>query len=226
MTRSDVINAVSSYLSGVPDKDRQSEIQALKTAIYGFSDKRHNPVDNVIWVNYNMVEANDYNPNAVARREMKLLHTSISHDGYTQPIVTIWDAEKQKYVIIDGFHCFASMVYNKDLQELNNCQVPIVVLDKDINDRMASTIRHNRARGKHSVEGMSNIVLQMLKNGWGDADICNELGLETEELVRLKYVTGFAKLYEGKEFNKAWETTNQIQLRNEYLKKESEKVEN
>ena len=226
MTRPDAIGAVSSYLESVPQEKRHEEIRALKTAISGFSDKKHNPVDNVIWVNYNMVEANDYNPNAVAKREMKLLHTSIKHDGYTQPIVTIWDAEKQKYVIIDGFHRFASMVYNKDLQELNNCQVPIVVLDKDINDRMASTIRHNRARGKHSVEGMSNIVLQMLKNGWGDAEICNELGLETEELVRLKYVTGFAKLYENKEFSKAWETTNQIQLRNEYLRKEGEKVEN
>lgn len=167
-----------------------------------------------------MVEANDYNPNAVAKQEMKLLYTSIKHDGYTQPIVTIWDQEKQKYVIIDGFHRYASMVYNKDLRELNNSQVPIVVLDKDINDRMASTIRHNRARGKHSVEGMSNIVLQMLKNGWGDAEICNELGLETEELVRLKYVTGFAKLYEDKKFSQAWETTNQIKLRNEYQEAE------
>lgn len=222
MTHQELLDALTSFLSSLPDKERQEEIRALKTAISGFSDKKHNPVDNVIWVNYNMVEANDYNPNAVARREMKLLHTSIIHDGYTQPIVTIWDKEKQKYVIIDGFHRFASMVYNKDLQELNNCQVPIVVLDKDINDRMASTIRHNRARGKHSVEGMSNIVLQMLKNGWDDAEICNELGLEAEELVRLKYVTGFAKLYENKPFNKAWETTNQIKLRNEYLEAQHE----
>lgn len=209
--------------------DRKSlgrEIKALKTAISAFSDKKHNPVDNVIWVNYNMVEANDYNPNAVARREMKLLYTSIKHDGYTQPIVTIWDKDKQKYVIIDGFHRYASMVYNKDLRELNNSEVPIVVLDKDINDRMASTIRHNRARGKHSVEGMSNIVLKMLKNGWSDAEICNELGLEAEELVRLKYVTGFAKLYEDKEFSKAWETENQIKLRNEYNEKQKELKKN
>ena len=167
-------------------------------------------------MNFNQVEANDYNPNAVAKREMKLLHTSIIHDGYTQPIVTIYDEQKQKYVIVDGFHRYATMVYNNDLQELNNCMVPIVVIDKDINDRMASTIRHNRARGKHSVEGMSNIVFNMLKNGWSDEEICNELGLEAEEMVRLKYTTGFAKLYEGRSFSNAWETTNQIQLRNEY----------
>ena len=216
MTRDQIVDEIIRYLNGFDAAKKQDEIKAIKTAISKISDKKHNPVDNVIWVNYNMVEANDYNPNAVAKREMKLLYTSIKHDGYTQPIVTIWDEQKQKYVIIDGFHRYASMVYNKDLRELNNSEVPIVVLDKDINDRMASTIRHNRARGKHSIEGMSNIVLKMLKNGWGDAEICNELGLETEELVRLKYVTGFAKLYEDKEFGKAWETTNQIQLRNKY----------
>lgn len=219
MTRENVISSVLEYLNTFDEDARQTEIKEIKTAISTMSNKRHNPVDNVIWVNYNMVEANNYNPNAVAKREMKLLHTSIVHDGYTQPIVTIWDNEKQKYVIVDGFHRYASMVYNKDLQELNNCQIPIVVLDKDINDRMASTIRHNRARGKHSIEGMSNIVLKMLKNGWGDAEICEELGLEAEELIRLKYVTGFAKLYEDKPFSKAWETTHQIELRNEYLQK-------
>lgn len=225
MTRSEVTEAIQAYLSSVPGEKIQEEINALKTAVNAFSDKKHNPVDNVIWVNYNMVEANDYNPNAVARREMRLLYTSIKHDGYTQPIVTIWDAEKQKYVIVDGFHRYASMVYNQDLRELNNSMVPIVVLDKDINDRMASTIRHNRARGKHSVDGMSNIVLKMLKNGWDDAEICNELGLETEELIRLKYVSGFAKLYEDKEFGQAWETTNQIMLRNEYEKQKGEQAQ-
>lgn len=225
MTRSEVTESLKAYLSGVPGEKIQEEINALKTAINAFSDKKHNPVDNVIWVNYNMVEANDYNPNAVARREMRLLYTSIKHDGYTQPIVTIWDEQKQKYVIIDGFHRYASMVYNQDLRELNNSMVPIVVLDKDINDRMASTIRHNRARGKHSVDGMSNIVLKMLKNGWDDAEICNELGLETEELIRLKYVSGFAKLYEDKEFGQAWETTNQIMLRNEYEKQKGEQAQ-
>ena len=221
MTRAELLQAVQTYFSGVDKSQYQQELAWLKSQLRAYSDKGHNPVDNVIWVNYNQVEANDYNPNAVAKREMKLLYTSIKHDGYTQPIVTIWDDEKQKYVIIDGFHRYASMVYNKDLRELNNDQVPIVVLDKDVNDRMASTIRHNRARGKHSVEGMSNIVLQMLKNGWGDAEICNELGLETEELVRLKYVSGFAKLYEDKPFSQAWETTNQIKLRKEYQAKEA-----
>ena len=148
MTRSELREALQAYFAGMDDKTKRQELTWLRGELQAFSDKRHNPVDNVLWVNYNMVEANDYNPNAVARREMKLLYTSIKHDGYTQPIVTIWDEDKQKYVIVDGFHRYATMVYNKDLRELNNSEVPIVVLDKDINDRMASTIRHNRARGR------------------------------------------------------------------------------
>lgn len=196
----------------------QEQVNELKTMIYEHSKMKHNPVDNVIWVPVSQVEANDYNPNAVAKQEMKLLHTSIAHDGYTQPVVTIWDDSKKKYVIIDGFHRYATMVYSQDLRELNNCMVPIVVLKKDINERMASTIRHNRARGKHSVEGMSNIVLRMLKGGMTDSEICNELGLEPEELVRYKYITGFAKLFENKEYSNAWESEVQIDLRKQYNK--------
>lgn len=201
------------------------DIEAIRDVLAGYSPKKNNPVDHVRWVPYTEVEANDYNPNAVAKREMKLLHTSITHDGYTQPIVTIYDKERGKYVIVDGFHRYATMVYNRDLQEANEGMVPIVVIDKSINDRMASTIRHNRARGKHSVEGMSNVVLNMLKNGWSDEDVCNELGLEPEEMVRLKYTSGFAKLYRDKQYSQSWETTNQIRIRNEYMSKSGEKTE-
>lgn len=211
-----MIEQIKKYLESLPDDQRQTAIFDIRKAIAPYSNKKHNPVDNVMWVNFNQIEANNYNPNAVAKQEMKLLHTSITHDGYTQPIVVIYDKAKNKYVIVDGFHRYATMVYNKDLQELNNSMVPVVVIDKDINERMASTIRHNRARGKHSVQGMSNIVLNMLKNGMNDADICNELGLEPEELVRLKFTTGYAKLYEGKEFSKAWETEHQIKVRHDY----------
>ena len=221
-----ILEQMETQLKGIGNpKEKQDFINAVKELLFRYSDKKQNPVDNVIWVNFNKVEANDYNPNAVAKMEMKLLYTSIQHDGYTQPIVTIYDAQKDKYVIVDGFHRYATMVYNKDLQELNNSQVPIVVINKSINDRMASTIRHNRARGKHSVDGMSNIVLQMLKNGWEDAKICNELGLEPEELVRYKYTTGFAKLYKDKEYSNAWETTHQIRQGQEYRTEHPEDTE-
>lgn len=220
-----MIDKIKAYLESLPEAERQQAITDIKKAIAPYSNKKHNPVDNVMWVNFNQVEANNYNPNAVAKQEMKLLHTSIIHDGYTQPIVTIYDPEKNKYVIVDGFHRYATMVYSKDLQELDDCMVPIVVIDKGINDRMASTIRHNRARGKHSIEGMSNIVLNMLKNDWSDERICNELGLEPEELIRLKFITGYAKLYEDKVFSKAWETEHQVAVRRDYEKREQAQVQ-
>jgi ParB-like chromosome segregation protein Spo0J len=144
---------------------------------------------------------------------MKLLYTSIKHDGYTQPIVTIHDKERDKYVIVDGFHRYFICKNNADIQESTGGCVPIVVIQKDINDRMASTVRHNRARGKHSVNGMSNMVFSMLDNGWEDAEVCNHLGMEPEELLRLKHITGFSKLFADAEYNKAWVSKRQILLK-------------
>lgn len=176
------------------------------------------PINKMKWVPIEQVQANDYNPNSVARVEMKLLYTSIKHDGYTQPIVTIYDEEIDKYIIVDGFHRYFTCKTNKDISESTNGCVPIVVIEKDINDRMASTVRHNRARGKHSVNGMANMVFSMLENGWGDVDICNELGMEAEELIRLKHLTGYSKLYKDKVISQAWETPDQIKLRKKYEK--------
>lgn len=179
---------------------------------------KHNPVSNVKWVPIEQVEANQYNPNSVAKNEMKLLYISIKNDGYTQPVVTIWDEERQKYVIVDGFHRYTTMRLNKDLYDMNKGLLPIVVLNKDINERMAATVRHNRARGKHSITGMSGMVFSMLEQGCTDEQICNDLGMEPEELVKLKYVTGFAKLFENVEYKKAWQTRRQIKLQMEYKK--------
>ena len=182
------------------------------------------PVSNVKWVNVDEVEPNDYNPNSVAGTEMGLLYTSIKHDGYTQPIVTIWDEEQGKYIIVDGFHRYFICKTNKDIQESTGGKVPIVVIEKDINERMASTVRHNRARGAHSVSGMSNMVFSMLDNGWGDAEICNHLGMSPDELLRLKHITGFSKLFADTEYNKAWVTKHQIRIKKEW--EASEKSDN
>jgi ParB-like chromosome segregation protein Spo0J len=177
------------------------------------------PVSNVIWIPIEKVHANDYNPNSVAQVELKLLYTSIKADGYTQPIVTIYDKKKDRYVIVDGFHRYFVCKNNKDIFDSTGGKVPVVVIDKDINDRMASTIRHNRARGKHSVKGMANIVFEMLDGGWDDKEICNQLGMEPEELLRLKHITGFSKLFENTEYSKSWESRNQILLRKKYGRK-------
>jgi ParB-like chromosome segregation protein Spo0J len=159
-----------------------------------------------------LVQANDYNPNAVATVEMTLLVRSIQHDGFTQPIVAIFDAALGKYVIVDGFHRYYVGRNSPEVRTRTHGFLPLVVLDKSINERMAATVRHNRARGKHSVNGMANMVFQMLDNGMADSDICNELGMEPEELLRLKHITGFSKLYKDQAYNRAWHTKNQIRL--------------
>jgi ParB-like chromosome segregation protein Spo0J len=183
------------------------------------------PVDLIRWIPIEKVTANDYNPNSVAKNEMRLLYVSILHDGYTQPVVTIYDKDSDKYVIVDGFHRYTTMRLNQDIRDRCGGLLPVVVIDKPINDRMASTIRHNRARGKHSVNGMSNMVFQMLENGWSDEDICKEIGCEPDELIRLKHVTGFSKLFENVEYRRAWESKKQIQLREKW-KEQNEGREN
>ena len=194
-------------------EDKVAFVGELRMFIHKhLSPLKGQPIDHVRWVPIEQVEANDYNPNSVARREMQSLYTSIEHDGYTQPVVTIYDEVRDKYVIVDGFHRYFTCKTNEDIRERNCGMLPVVVIKKDINDRMASTVRHNRARGKHSVDGMSNMVFKLLDNGWADEDICNELGMEPEELLKLKHITGFSKLFEDAEYNRAWKTRRQIQL--------------
>jgi ParB-like chromosome segregation protein Spo0J len=197
-------------------EDKRAFIEEARDILHALSACKSQPIDRVRWVPVDKVFANDYNPNSVATNEMRLLHTSISHDGYTQPVVTIYDAEADRYVIVDGFHRYTIMRRYNDIRETTCGMLPIVVISKSIAERMASTVRHNRARGKHSVAGMANIVFGMLDNGVSDSEICKALGLESEELVRLKHVTGFSKLFENVDYKLAWETKRMLQLRKEY----------
>ena len=197
-------------------KNPLDDINEIKKLLHSVSPVSTQPVDLVQWVDIESVQANDYNPNSVANREMGLLYTSILHDGYTQPIVTIYDSKIKKYIIIDGFHRYFTCKNNEDILERNNGRLPVVVLEKDMNERMASTVRHNRARGSHSITGMSSMVFEMLKNGLKDAEICNELGLDKEELLRLKHITGFAKLFQDHQYTDTFKTKKQIILEKEH----------
>ena len=198
------------------DQDRIDFLNELKSFLHEISPLAAQPVDLVEWVDVDKVEANNYNPNSVASKEMELLHTSIKHDGYTQPVVTIHDQKNDKYIIIDGFHRYFTCKNAADIRAANMGRLPVVVLQKDMNERMAATVRHNRARGSHSVNGMSNMVFKMLDNGWLDQDICNHLGMAADELLRLKHVTGFSKLFEDAEYSKSWVTRNQVMLKKKY----------
>jgi ParB-like chromosome segregation protein Spo0J len=162
------------------------------------------PVYNVLSVPIEKVKANDYNPNAVAPPEMALLETSIWEDGYTQPVVTCYDKENDVYVVVDGFHRYLTIKNSKRIYDRENGMLPIVVIDKEMGDRMASTIRHNRARGSHNIELMSTIVSELVEMGKGDAWICKHIGMSADELLRLKQITGVASLFENRDFSDSW----------------------
>jgi len=164
-------------------------------------DKKNHPVSNVQWVPISQIHGNDYNPNTVAPPEMKLLELSITSNGYTQPIV-VWQTEKGNYEVVDGFH------RHKIGQKLGMEKLPVVVINKDRasrEDRMAATIRHNRARGVHRVDEMSNIVMELSRRNWNEKKIAKELGMDQDEVLRLKQITGLAELFIDEEFSEAWE---------------------
>lgn len=160
------------------------------------------PVYNVQAVPIEKIQANSYNPNSVAPPEMKLLYQSIKEDGYTMPIVCYYLEEEDKYEIVDGFHRYTVMIKHKDIYQRENGMMPVVVIEKEISNRMASTIRHNRARGSHSIELMQNIIAELVESGMSDAWIMKNIGMDADELLRLKQLTGLQELFRGKEFSK------------------------
>jgi ParB-like chromosome segregation protein Spo0J len=190
-------------------------INQLKLAIHEISPMKNEPVDCVLWVKGENVKANDYNPNAVAPPEMELLKQSILEDGYTQPIVSF--KNENEIVVVDGFH---RNRVGKECQEVKDRifgYLPVVNINQwkqGKSDRMASTIRHNRARGSHNIELMSQIVTELVEMGKGDAWICKHIGMSADELLRMKQITGLASLFKNKSFSEAWEANSEI-LENE-----------
>lgn len=162
------------------------------------------PVYNVKRVPLSKVVSNDYNPNKVAPPEMALLETSIWEDGFTQPIVTFRDSENDQWIVVDGFHRYTIARTSDRIREREENTVPIVEIDKAMGDRMASTIRHNRARGSHNVELMSTIVSELVEMGKGDRWICKHIGMSPDELLRLKQITGVAALFQHRDFSESW----------------------
>jgi ParB-like chromosome segregation protein Spo0J len=182
-------------------------INELREAIHSISPFKNEPVDFVKWVKSDQVVANDYNPNSVAPPEMQLLEVSIVNDGYTQPIVT-WP-QGDKIEVIDGFHRNRVGKESKEVAQRIQGYLPTVIIKKERegkNDRIASTIRHNRARGKHAVSAMSDIVIELKKRNWSESRIGKELGMDEDEILRLCQISGLAEAFENDDFSKAWES--------------------
>jgi len=162
------------------------------------------PVYNVLRVPLEKIRANAYNPNAVAPPEMRLLEKSIREDGYTMPIVCYRIPDTDEFEIVDGFHRYTVMKTCRDIREREGGCMPVVVIEKDISNRMASTIRHNRARGSHSIDLMVNIVGELVESGMSDEWIAKNIGMDADELLRLKQISGLAAMFKDRDFTAAW----------------------
>lgn len=165
------------------------------------------PVYNIKQIPIEKIQANSYNPNHVATPEMELLYQSIKSDGYTMPIVCYYLEDVDKYEIVDGFHRYTTMMRHKDIYDRENGMMPVSVIDKPISERMASTIRHNRARGSHDIGLMTNIVTELVESGCSDKWILKNLGMEADELLRLKQFSGLASLFKQNDYSLASEET-------------------
>lgn len=201
---------VFARLRDLPDGERMDAVNAIRQALHEHSPMRDEPVDCVLWVRADQVQGNDYNPNVVAPPEMQLLERSIDADGYTQPIVA-WPVE-DGYEVVDGFHRHRIGKESKAVSKRVRGRLPITVIRADRTDeadRRAATIRHNRARGVHTVDGMAEMVLWLHRTGKSDEWIASELGMEPDEVLRLRQTQGLAELFADQEFSEAWEVSYQ-----------------
>jgi len=216
----ELISNISELIESMPLDDKIESLNTVKKELHSISPFKNEPVDCVVWEKSEYVHANDYNPNAVAPPEMELLSQSILEDGYTQPIVA-W-AKPKDIEVVDGFHRNRVGKENDGVKKRILGYLPIVNINQEREgkgDRIASTIRHNRARGTHNVELMSTIVAELVEMGKGDRWICKHIGMSIDELLRLKQITGVAALFDNKDFSDSWEadTEDDYENREDFL---------
>lgn len=200
------------YLSKLDLEEKVEAINHIREAIHKESPFKTEPTDFIRWVKKDSVYANSYNPNSVATKEMDLLKLSIEADGYTQPIVTMTAGEGRE--VIDGYHRHLVGKTYEPIQNRVHGYLPVVTINSDresLEDRMAATVRHNRARGKHKVESMSEIVMHLKKRKWSDSKIAKHLGMDDDEVLRLRQITGLAEAFKDREFSEAWEVESEVE---------------
>jgi len=199
------VDSIIAMLETLPLDDKIDALNKIRTKLHEVSPFKDEPVDLVLWVENSEIAANDYNPNTVAPPEMRLLERSIAEDGYTQPIVSF--PREDDYEVVDGFHRHRVGKESKKVRERVHGYLPITQIRGDRTDlkhRMAATVRHNRARGVHGVVPMADMVANLIKQGWQDADIAKELGMDADEVLRFKQNLGLPELFKDHEFSPSW----------------------
>jgi len=209
MTLNMLLDQLSTLLAGMPDKEKIEVSNRIRVLLHQHSPFSEEPVDCVQWVPAGEVEGNTYNPNQVAPPENRLLYTSLLRTGFTQPLV-VWQDEASHYTLVDGFHRFSLVRQRSTLRQRLHGYIPVVTVGPDKSDktqRIAATIRHNRARGQHQIQAMSAIVQELARLGWDDKKISTELGMERDEVLRLKQISGLMEMFLERDFSEAWTVT-------------------
>ena len=194
---------LTGFLSGLSEEERIEAINQFRMAIHSVSPFREEPVDCVLWIKNEHISPNDYNPNNVAPPEKKLLQKSLEADGFTQPIVVVHSTEEE-YEIVDGFHRHELGKSKPSLKSRLHGYLPVTCLQRERHERMAATIRHNRARGRHKIHAMSEIVRELSLLGWSAEKISKELGMDDDEVLRLKQINGLQELFADRQYSRAW----------------------
>lgn len=200
----DLLEQMTTELDHMELDEKVDALNEIRRMLHAHSPFANEPCDCVEWVKQENVQANEYNPNHVASPEMKLLYRSVKLDGYTMPIVT-YDLGKGEREIVDGFHRNRVGREHTDIKERIHGYLPVSTIDKPVDERIGSTIRHNRARGTHGIRPMADIVTELTQMGWDDTKICNMLGMELDEVLRLKQITGLKEAFMNHEFSRSWE---------------------
>lgn len=201
-----LIEEMTNWLEGLDFDARVEAINQFRQALHKISPFKDQPVDCVIWVKEAQLSPNAYNPNNMAPPEKRLLQKSLEADGFTQPIV-VMDKNERQYEIVDGFHRYVLASSKSALKQQFKGYVPITSIDArsiTLPARMAATIRHNRARGRHQIHAMSDIVLELARQGWDDEKISKELGMDSDEVLRLKQINGLLEMFGDRNFSQAW----------------------
>lgn len=201
---SDALDFIVRSVGEMNQEEKVEILNQIRKALSAVSPFKGEPCDCVLWIKQEDIQANEYNPNHVAAPEMKLLYESIKTDGYTMPIVT-YDLGNGKREIVDGFHRNRIGREHSDIRKRIHGYLPVSTIDKPADERIGSTIRHNRARGTHGIRPMSDIVLDLSRAGWDDTKICQKLGMDLDEVIRLKQITGLKEAFMNHEFSKSWE---------------------
>lgn len=206
MTQDELIQNIGQYFSTAKsDEEKIQTLNALRASLHRHSPFQKEPVDCVIWVKTDKIVNNDYNPNVMAPVEKRLLKHSLQTDGFTQPIVV--SEEDGKYRVVDGFHRHMLGKSVTGVGARLNGYLPVTCVNASSSgeaERIAATIRHNRARGKHKISSMSDIVRDLHRLGWDNTRISRELGMDEDEVLRLKQISGLAELFAGEAYSQAW----------------------